>query len=353
MTEEGKAAVARARDILKNYKGRRLRLMEVCGTHTHAIFQTGVRQLMPENVELISGPGCPVCVTPADFIDEAVWLATEKQAVITTFGDLVRVPGSEMSLAGARSQGAEVVPVYTPLDAVEYAKGHPEREVVFLAVGFETTTPSACLAVQRAEKAGIKNFSLLTANKTMDEAYRALKDSVDAYIYPGRVCAIVGTKLTEELTKEGVSGVVAGFTPSELVTAIATMVELCSKGEPFFRNCYPRVVTREGSAAAMKLVAKYMEPVAAIWRGLGTIPKSGMALRAEYAEFDARKKFSVPSFKAKNPPGCRCGEILQGKCKPMDCPLFGKTCTPEHPVGACMVSREGTCSAYYQYGGVR
>lgn len=353
MTEEGKAAVARARDILKNYKGRRLRLMEVCGTHTHAIFQTGVRQLMPENVELISGPGCPVCVTPADFIDEAVWLATEKQAVITTFGDLVRVPGSETSLAGARSQGAEVVPVYTPLDAVEYAKGHPEREVVFLAVGFETTTPSACLAVQRAEKAGIKNFSLLTANKTMDEAYRALKDSVDAYIYPGHVCAIVGTKLTEELTKEGVSGVVAGFTPSELVTAIATMVELCSKGEPFFRNCYPRVVTREGSAAAMKLVAKYMEPVAAIWRGLGTIPKSGMALRAEYAEFDARKKFSVPSFKAKNPPGCRCGEILQGKCKPMDCPLFGKTCTPEHPVGACMVSREGTCSAYYQYGGVR
>ena len=353
MTEEGKAAVARARDILKNYKGRRLRLMEVCGTHTHAIFQTGVRQRMPENVELISGPGCPVCVTPADFIDEAVWLATEKQAVITTFGDLVRVPGSEMSLAGARSQGAEVVPVYTPLDAVEYAKGHPEREVVFLAVGFETTTPSACLAVQRAEKAGIKNFSLLTANKTMDEAYRALKDSVDAYIYPGHVCAIVGTKLTEELTKEGVSGVVAGFTPSELVTAIATMVELCSKGEPFFRNCYPRVVTREGSAAAMKLVAKYMEPVAAIWRGLGTIPKSGMALRAEYAEFDARKKFSVPSFKAKNPPGCRCGEILQGKCKPMDCPLFGKTCTPEHPVGACMVSREGTCSAYYQYGGVR
>ena len=243
--------------------------------------------------------------------------------------------------------------MYTPLDAVEYAKGHPEREVVFLAVGFETTTPSACLAVQRAEKAGIKNFSLLTANKTMDEAYRALKDSVDAYIYPGHVCAIVGTKLTEELTKEGVSGVVAGFTPSELVTAIATMVELCSKGEPFFRNCYPRVVTREGSAAAMKLVAKYMEPVAAIWRGLGTIPKSGMALRAEYAEFDARKKFSVPSFKAKNPPGCRCGEILQGKCKPMDCPLFGKTCTPEHPVGACMVSREGTCSAYYQYGGVR
>lgn len=353
MTEEGKQAVAKARAILENYKGKKLRIMEVCGTHTHAIFKAGLRQLMPENVELISGPGCPVCVTPADFIDEAVWLATEKNAVITTFGDLVRVPGSEMSLAGARSEGADIVPVYTPIDAVEYAKTHPDREVVFLSVGFETTTPSACLAVQRAEKAGLKNFSILTANKTMDEAYRALKDSVDAYIYPGHVCAIVGTRLTEELTGEGISGVVAGFTPSELVTAAATLVELCSKSdEPFFRNCYPRVVTRDGSAAAKKLVEKYMEPADAVWRGLGIIPKSGMVLRDEYAAFDARKKFTVPSFKAKNPPGCRCGEILQGKCKPTDCPLFGKTCTPEHPVGACMVSQEGTCAAYYQYGGV-
>ena len=338
------------KQILQGYDGRKLRIMEVCGTHTHEIFRLGIRKLLPESIELISGPGCPVCVTPVGFIDEACCLALEKGCVICTFGDLIRVPGTEMSLAGARAQGAQIKTVYSPLDAVDFAKENPDKQVVFLAVGFETTTPSACLAVEKAKAAGLDNFSILCANKTMPNAYQALKGSADAFLFPGHVNAITGNAACRELCKQGVSGVVAGFTAKELLTALAVTVTLLQKGEPFFVNCYPRVVKDEGSPAAQRLMEKVMQPCDSEWRGLGMIKMSGMTLRDEYADFDARKKYSLPEMKGKPNPACRCGDVLQGKCKPSDCKVFGKVCTPQHPVGACMVSGEGACSAYYQYG---
>ena len=339
-----------AKDIITSYKGKNLRIMEVCGTHTHEIFRLGIRNLMPENVDIISGPGCPVCVTPVGFIDEAVWLALEKGCTVCTFGDLIRVPGTEMSLAGARSKGGKIRAVYSPLDAVEFARENPEEQVVFLAVGFETTTPSACLAAENAKKEGLKNFSLLTANKTMPNAYKALIGSADAFIYPGHVNAITGNKTCIELCeKHGVSGVVAGFTASELLTAIAVTITLADRGEPFFKNCYPRVVKDEGNPAAIRMMERVMKPCDSEWRGLGVIPMSGMKLKDEYAEYDARKKYNMPKIEGKPNPACRCGDVLQGKCKPSDCKVFGKVCTPQHPIGACMVSGEGSCSAYYQY----
>ncbi len=339
-------------EIITGYTGSKLRIMEVCGTHTHEIFRLGIRKLLPPQVELISGPGCPVCVTPVGFIDEAVMLALEHQVTICTFGDLVRVPGTEMSLAGARAKGAKVQVVYAPMDAVEYAREHPEEQVVFLAVGFETTTPASALAVRKAMEAGIENFSLLTANKTMPNAYQALKGSADVFLYPGHVNAVTGTEVCEQLVQEGVSGVVAGFTARELMTALAVAIRKGSEGTPFFVNAYPRVVTREGSPEGQRIVAEMMEHCDSEWRGLGVIPGSGMKLKPEYAACDARIRFRLPEVKGRSNPACRCGEVLQGKCRPSDCKVFGKGCTPEHPIGACMVSGEGACSAYYQYGGL-
>ena len=338
-----------SREIIENYDGPKLRIMEVCGTHTHEIFRLGIRNILPENIELISGPGCPVCVTPVGFIDEAIMLALEHDCTIMTFGDLVRVPGTEMSLAGARAKGAKIQPVYTPTDAYEYAKEHPEEQVVFLAVGFETTTPSACMAVQMAKKDGLQNFSILTANKTMNNAYRALKGSADAYLYPGHVNAITGAKSCEQLVDEGIYGVVCGFTAKEILTALAVTIVKLQEGKPFFKNCYPRVVTQEGSIPGKQMIEETMEPCDSEWRGLGIIPQSGLQLREEYAAYDARKKFALPKIEGKPNPACRCGDVLQGKCKPSDCKVFGTGCTPLHPVGACMVSNEGTCAAWYAY----
>lgn len=340
-----------AKEYIETYDGPPLRIMEVCGTHTHEIFRLGIRKLLPKQVELISGPGCPVCVTPVGFIDEALMLALEHGVTICTFGDLVRVPGSEMSLAGARAKGAKIQIVYSPTDASDYAREHPEDQVVFLSVGFETTTPASCLAVEKAQEAGLSNFSLLTANKTMPSAYQALKGSADVFLYPGHVNAITGTRLCEALAGEGVSGIVTGFTAKEILTALAVALKKYQEGKPFFVNCYPRVVTQDGSREAQELVNRLMEPCDCEWRGLGEIPDSGMRLREAYAQFDARKKYGLPKITGRSNPACRCGDVLQGKCKPSDCKVFGKVCTPLHPVGACMVSNEGACSAYYQYGG--
>ena len=410
MSDKKTDVIARARQIIDSYQGAPIRIMEVCGTHTHEIFRLGIRQILPPTIRLISGPGCPVCVTPVDFIDEAILLAMEHGATICTFGDLVRVPGSAGvpavrktgadasdntakaaektaakaaenpkseteetekdaasaagpadssagkgrrigSLAAARAAGAKIQVVYAPQDAVAYAEEHPQEQVVFLSVGFETTTPTACLAVQEAQQKGLTNFSILTANKTMPSAYAAMKDSTDAFLYPGHVHAITGTGICEELARKGTSGVVAGFTAKELMTALAVVVKKTQEGKPFFENCYPRVVRPEGSPAAQKLVEKMMEPCDARWRGIGVLPDSGMKLRAEYADYDARVKFALPAMEGRENPACRCGEVLQGKCLPSDCKVFGTGCTPEHPVGACMVSGEGACSAFYLYGG--
>lgn len=345
------STIEEARSFLENYDGPDFRIMEVCGTHTHEIFRQGIRRILSPKINLISGPGCPVCVTPVSFIDEAVFLALEKGCTITTFGDLVRVPGSKMSLAGARAKGAKIKVVYAPFDVVKIAQENPEEQVVFLSVGFETTTPSDVIAVKKAMTAGLKNFSILTANKTMPGAYEAMGKSCDAFLYPGHVHAITGTQICKDMCDKGVSGVIAGFTGSELLTALAVAVKKFGEGKPFFVNCYPRVVKDEGSPAAVAMVDRFMEPCDAEWRGIGTIPMSGMQLRDEYAEFDARKKYSVPNLKPEYKTACRCGDVLQGKITPNQCPLFGKACNPDHPVGACMVSDEGACSAFYMYGG--
>lgn len=345
-----KDTVKTAREIIEHYDGPPVRIMEVCGTHTHEIFRLGIRKLLPEQVNLISGPGCPVCVTPADFIDEAIWLALEKNVTICTFGDLVRVPGSKKSLAAARAEGGKIQVVYSPTDAFQYAKEHRDEQVVFLSVGFETTTPASCLSVKMAAEAGLENYSLLTANKTMPQAYKALKGSADVFLYPGHVNAIMGTKLCEELAAEGISGVVAGFGAKEILAAFAVILAKFPKGEPFFANAYKRVVTPQGSVPAQKLMEEWMEACDSEWRGLGMIPQSGMKLREEHRQFDARVKYDIPKMEGRSNPACRCGEVLQGKCTPTECQLFGKGCTPLHPVGACMVSGEGACSAFYQYG---
>ena len=339
------------RSFLESYDGPSVRIMEVCGTHTHEIFRQGIRNFLSPKINLISGPGCPVCVTPASYIDEAVYLALEKGCTITTFGDLVRVPGNQKSLQQARAEGGKVKVVYSPLDAEKYAKDHPEEQVVFLSVGFETTTPSDVISVKNAMKDGIENFSLLTANKTMPGAYEAMASSTDAYLYPGHVHAIIGTKLCKDMAEKGVSGTIAGFTGEELLTALAITVKKASEGKPFFVNAYPRVVTDEGSPAACALVDKYMQPCDAEWRGIGTIPASGVELKDEFAVCDARKKFGIPKMDYERKTGCKCGSVLQGQIKPSECPLFGKACNPDHPVGACMVSDEGACSAFYMYGG--
>ncbi len=342
-----------AREIIEAYDGPKLRIMEVCGTHTHEIFRLGIRKILPKQIELISGPGCPVCVTPVGFIDEAVMLALEYHATVCTFGDLIRVPGTTKSLAKARAEGAKVQIVYSPIDAVEYAQKHAKEQVVFLSVGFETTTPASCLAVKKAKEAGLTNFSILTANKTMPNAYRTLKGSADAFLYPGHVNAITGTKLCEKLAKDyGISGAVTGFTASEIMTALAVVITKLQEGKDFFVNCYPRVVTEQGSRSAQAIMEEFMEPCDSEWRGLGIIPGSGVRLREAYRDYDAREHFHLPPVEGKPNPACRCGEVLQGKCKPSDCKVFGKGCTPLHPIGACMVSSEGACSAYYQYGGM-
>ena len=339
------------RKYLETYDGPEVRIMEVCGTHTHEIFRQGIRNFLSPKINLISGPGCPVCVTPASYIDEAVYLALEKGCTITTFGDLVKVPGNVKSLQQARAEGGKVKVVYSPIDAEKYAKDHPEEQVVFLSVGFETTTPSDVISVQNAIRDKIDNFALLTANKTMPGAYEAMASSTDAYLYPGHVHAIIGTQLCKDMAERGVSGTIAGFTGEELLTALGITVMKLAEGKPFFVNAYPRVVTEAGSPAACAIVDKYLKPCDAEWRGIGMIPDSGVELKVEYAAYDARKKHSIPKMEYEKKTGCKCGNVLQGQIKPNQCPLFGKVCNPDHPVGACMVSDEGACSAFYMYGG--
>lgn len=345
------ATYEEAKHIVASYNGKPIRIMEVCGTHTHETFRLGIRKLLPPNIELVSGPGCPVCVTPVSFIDEALWLALERKVTVCTFGDLLRVPGTTMTLSEARGRGARVEIVYAPHDAYEYAAAHRNEDVVFLSVGFETTTPASCLAVTEAKKAGLTNFSILTANKTMPSAYEAMWGSCDAFLYPGHVHAVIGTSLCRELARRGISGVVAGFTAKELITALVYIVKQMPKDNPFFTNCYPCVVRPEGSPKGRAIVAAVMESCDTRWRGLGMIPLSGMKLRADYVDFDSRTKYDIPFLEGREDPACRCGDVLQGKCKPTECAVFGKGCTPEHAVGACMVSNEGTCAAFYRYGG--
>jgi len=331
-----------------------MRLMEICGTHTVAIFRSGLRQLLPSTIQLISGPGCPVCVTANEDIDRAVWLAQQPGVIVTTFGDLVRVPGSSSSLHIERSKGADVRIVYDTLDAVQIARENPDRQVVFLGIGFETTAPTVAAAIRVAAAEGLRNFSVLSAHKLLPPAMRALLDagdlSLDGFICPGHVSTIIGAGAYREVVVNyRVPCVVTGFEPLDILQGITMLVDQIEKGQAEVMNPYRRAVTWEGNVAARRLMEEIFEPADVTWRGLGPIPLSGLKIRSAWEDYDSEKCFPMPRIEVKEHPGCRCGDVLRGVLTPPQCPLFRKTCNPQNPMGPCMVSGEGTCGAYYRY----
>lgn len=357
-------------ELVAQLGGRQVRIMEICGTHTMSIARAGIRSLMPEKLMLLSGPGCPVCVTDQSYMDQAVYLARGGKAggklaamgvspgkefqapVIATYGDMVRVPGRLGSLADARSTGARVEVVYSADQAVELAQ-REGRQVVFLGVGFETTAPGTALAVLRARKQGLRNFSVLTAHKLLLPAMHALMSAgdvrVDAFLCPGHVSVILGYKAYDEIVRMyGRPCVVAGFDAAQVVLAVAEILRQLIAGKPGSRTVYPSV-SAEGNPTAMKLLHDAFVPVDAPWRAIGVIPGSGLALNAELAEFDAARRFDLPAMPNYELPGCRCGDVICGRCRPFDCKLFAKRCTPRDPMGPCMVSSEGACAAAYKY----
>lgn len=328
--------------------------MEVCGTHTMAIARYGLRELLPLGLRLVSGPGCPVCVTAIGDLDRVVAVARLPQVTLATFGDLVRVPASRTSLAGERAAGADVRVVYSPRDAVEIAAREADREVVFAGIGFETTAPTVGAALLEARSRGLANFSVFSLHKTMPLPLRALLDlgetPIAGFILPGHVSVITGTDCFQFLAREyGVAGVVAGFEAHDVLLALLMLVR---QPEPTIEIEYTRAVRPEGNVVAQRLLEEVFEPSDADWRGLGVIPGSGLRLRATFADFDAAVRFDVEPDETREPPGCRCGEVLRGVIDPAECALFGRRCTPQDPVGACMVSSEGACAARYRYRGL-
>jgi hydrogenase expression/formation protein HypD len=331
-------------------------LMEVCGTHTMSIYQHGIRSLLPPQVRLISGPGCPVCVTPIGFVDQAVAYARRSGTIVATFGDMIRVPGSTSSLQHAKAAGADVRMVYSSLDALAIAAKNPDKAVVFLGVGFETTAPTIAGSLLEAERRGLTNYFVLCAHKTMPAPMAALTADpelkVDGYICPAHVSTVIGSNAYRRLAEDyGVPCVVTGFEPLDMLRGIQLLVRQVVAGEARVECEYSRLVRPEGNVKAQALLARVFEPCDAEWRGIGFIPASGLQLRAAYQKFNALAALPVEVEPAREQPGCLCGDILKGKVAPKDCPLFRKACTPEHPIGACMVSSEGTCAAEYKYGG--
>ncbi len=347
-----------ARVLVRRIRARATRrwvLMEVCGGQTHTIVRQGIDELLAGAVEMIHGPGCPVCVTPVEQIDRAVRLASEPGVVFTSFGDMLRVPGSDSDLLQARARGGDVRVVYSPLDALELARANPDREVVFFAVGFETTAPANAMAVWRARELGVRNFSLLVSHVTVPPAMEAILSSpgnrVQAFLAAGHVCTVMGWEEYEPLAERyGVPIVVTGFEPVDLLEGILMAVEQLEEGRAGVENQYVRSVRREGNRPAQELIRRVFRIVDRSWRGLGTLPRSGLALREEFAEYDAVRKFGLEGVRARESEECRAGEVLRGRLRPPDCPAFGSRCTPESPLGAPMVSSEGACAAYYGYG---
>jgi hydrogenase expression/formation protein HypD len=333
-----------------------IRVMEVCGTHTVSIARSGMRKLLPSLVRLISGPGCPVCVTDGSYVDLAVRVARgdglPAAPIVATYGDMVRVPGTEGSLAEARAAGAAVAVVYSADQAVELAIKESPREVVFLGVGFETTAPATALAILRAKKEGARNFSVLAAHKLMMPALRALlaeEIAIDAFLCPGHVSVILGYGVYEEIAQGcGKPCVIAGFEPAGILDGVNEIVRQLARGKPAATTVYPPV-TREGNRAAQRMLDEVFMPSDAAWRALGVIPGSGLAIRPELGDFDAARKFSLHERPAQDDPRCRCGMVITGRLTPRDCPLFASRCTPRDPVGPCMVSSEGACAAAYKY----
>ncbi len=336
-------------DFLKNYDGRKIRLMEVCGSHTHAIAKHGIRDLLSPQIELLSGPGCPVCVTPTAYIDKLIELSLEPNTTVATFGDLLRVPGSKESLNEAKGRGGSVEMVYSPMDVLALAQDHPDRKYVFAAVGFETTAPVYTLLLDNAIARGLDNIRILTALKTMPGAISFLCDNgaqIDGFIAPGHVSAVTGADYFNDLAaKYQIPFAVAGFGSKELVIAIYGLVQMVINGDNTVKNYYTSVVDSGQNDIIEKQLAKYFRPADVVWRGMGIIPGSGLLLKEEFARFDAGSDGLDEDNKRNK--ACRCGEILMGKAKPHDCPLFGKVCTPMTPEGACMVSEEGSCFNAY------
>lgn len=329
-------------------------LMEVCGTHTVAIARNGIRDLMPEGLRLASGPGCPVCVTCNRDIDTVIALARIPNVTITTFGDMTRVPGSTSSLLAEQAAGRSVEIVYSPLDALAFAKAHPEREVVFVGVGFETTTPLVAMAIKRAKAMGLSNFTVFAAHKNMPGALELLVGDptleLDALILPGHVSTIIGAEPYRFLAeKYGIPGVITGFEPVDVLQGIAMLVRQLHEGRAEIEIAYARGVMPEGNPVALAAIDEVFETCTATWRGLGDIPGSGYRIRDEFANFDAVRRFEPDVEPTRDPKGCRCGDVLRARIVPNECPLFRTVCTPENPVGPCMVSSEGSCAAYYRY----
>ncbi len=329
-------------------------LMEVCGTHTMAIARNGIRELMPEGLELASGPGCPVCVTANQDIDRIIALARIPEVTLATFGDMLRVPGSRSSLLAEQAAGHSVEVVYSPLDALNLAAKRPDRQVVFVGVGFETTTPLTAMTIKRAKEEGLRNFSVIVAHKNMPGALEAIvKDpqlKIDGLILPGHVSTIIGMEPYRFLAERyHIPGVITGFEPVDILQGIAMLVRQLSEGRADIEIAYARGVREEGNPVAMEAIDEVFEACDSLWRGLGLIPGSGYRIREAYDEFDALKRFRPEVEPSLEPSGCRCGDVLRGIISPDQCPLFRKVCTPENPIGPCMVSSEGSCAAYYRY----
>lgn len=330
-------------------------LMEICGTHTHSISKYGIREALPKNIRLISGPGCPVCVTSAGDINRIIDFSKRYEGVIiATFGDMMRVPGSKSSLQEEKARGGDIRVVYSPLGSIELAKANPDKEVVLYAVGFETTVPTVAATILAAEREGIKNLSVLSLHKLTPPAMRALLDTgeikIDGFICPGHVTAIIGAKAYAFLASDyNAPCVVAGFEPIDALMGIYMLVKQLEEGRIEIEIEYDRVVTWDGNTKAQEAMDEVFEPADSSWRGIGVIPASGLRIKEKYAAFDAEKKFTIDPGNEAEPKGCRCGHVLKGLITPDECPLFGKACTPETPVGPCMVSNEGTCAAFFKY----
>ena len=341
-------------DEIRNTVTRPWVIMEICGGQTHSIMRNGLHELLPQEVELVHGPGCPVCVTPLEMIDQALQIAKREDVIFTSFGDMLRVPGSKENLLQARSAGADVRMVYSPLEALKLARENPDKEVVFFAVGFETTAPGNAMAVFQAGKEGLGNFSELVSHVLVPPAMEALLQSPDnrvqGYLAAGHVCAVMGWKEYEPIAeKYRVPIVPTGFEAMDILSGVLAVVKQLEKGQSRVENQYGRAVQREGNPAAQKIIKEVYGVCDRKWRGIGEIPQSGLCLKEAYAQYDAAKKFAVTDLKTEEPAICISGEVLQGLKKPVQCPAFGKECTPQNPLGATMVSDEGACAAYFKY----
>ena len=336
--------------------GRNYKFMEVCGGHTHTIYKHGIEDLLPPEIELVHGPGCPVCVIPMGRQDDAISIAERPEVIFTTFGDMMRVPASHGSLLDAKARGADIRMVYSPLDALKIARNSPDRDVVFFAIGFETTTPSTALTLLRAREEGIRNFFLFANHVTIIPAIRAILDSpdlrLDGFVGPGHVSTVIGLRPYRFIVRDyGRPVVVSGFEPLDILQGVYLILRQLSDGRCEVENQYARVVRDEGNPKAMQVIGQTMELRTTFeWRGLGFISQSALKLRPEFAEWDAEVRYEIPGVRVADPKACQCGEVLKGVIKPWECKVFGTACTPDHPIGTCMVSSEGACAAYFNYG---